>query len=178
MNIAVPGDMDIAILIEAGDWETAMPEAGEICREVAAAALRAAIEDGLALADRPELSVVLADDAMVRELNRSYRGQDKPTNVLSFASLDDEEAPQPEDGPLMLGDVVLAYETTLAEAERDGKPLIDHMTHLVVHGVLHLVGFDHEEEDEAEEMERLETAILASLGIPDPYADPLEGASR
>ena len=176
MSADVSEAVDIAVVVETAAWIEAMPEAEEICREIAAAALMAALARGPALADRIELAVVLADDAVIRELNRTYRGQDKATNVLSFASLDEEDAPVPEDGPLMLGDVVIAYETTLAEAERDGKPLVDHLSHLVVHGVLHLVGFDHEEEDEAEEMEALETAVLASLGIPDPYNDGLEGA--
>jgi len=169
-------DIDIAIIVQATAWTDTMPEVEEICREIAATALAAALAEGPALAEHIELSVVLSDDAVVRDLNRTYRGQDKPTNVLSFASLDEDDAPVPEDGPLMLGDVVIAYETTLAEAERDAKPLVDHLSHLVVHGVLHLVGFDHEEEDDAEEMEALETAILASVGIPDPYSDSPQGA--
>jgi probable rRNA maturation factor len=118
--------------------------------------------------DRLEVSLVLADDAMVQTLNLQYRGQDKPTNVLSFAALDD--ADPPDEGPVLLGDVVLAYETTLAEAAAEGKPTAHHLSHLLVHGVLHLLGFDHLDEAEAEEMEGVERSILGGLGIPDPYA--------
>jgi probable rRNA maturation factor len=161
---------EIIISIEAGPWAEKIAGVEERCQRVAAIALStgAALLEDLPL-ERAELSLVLADDAMVQELNRQYRGQDKPTNVLSFAALDDEDAPEPEDGPLLLGDVIIAYETTAAEAEAEGKSLSDHLSHLVVHGVLHLLGFDHLEEDEAEEMEGLESSILGMLGIADPY---------
>ena len=161
---------EIIISIEAGPWAEKIAGVEERCQRVAAIALStgAALLEDLPL-ERAELSLVLADDAMVQELNRQYRGQDKPTNVLSFAALDDEDAPEPTDGPLLLGDVIIAYETTAAEAEAEGKSLSDHLSHLVVHGVLHLLGFDHMEEDEAEEMEGLESSILGMLGIADPY---------
>jgi probable rRNA maturation factor len=161
---------EIIISIEAGPWAEKIAGVEERCQRVAAIALStgAALLEDLPL-ERAELSLVLADDAMVQELNRQYRGQDKPTNVLSFAALDDEDAPEPEDGPLLLGDVIIAYETTAAEAQAEGKSLTDHLSHLVVHGVLHLLGFDHMEEDEAEEMEGLESSILGMLGIADPY---------
>lgn len=115
-----------------------------------------------------EVGVRLTDDAEIRSLNREWRDRDAATNVLSFP-LDDDHAAG--DGAVMLGDVVLAYETVAAEAARDGKSLSDHLTHLVVHGLLHLVGFDHEDADEAEAMETLERRILADLDVPDPYAD-------
>ena len=161
---------EIIISIEAGPWAEKIAGVEERCQRVAAIALStgAALLEDLPL-ERAELSLVLADDAMVQELNRQYRGQNKPTNVLSFAALDDEDAPEPTDGPLLLGDVIIAYETTAAEAEAEGKSLSDHLSHLVVHGVLHLLGFDHMEEDEAEEMEGLESSILGMLGIADPY---------
>jgi len=162
---------EIIISIEAGPWADKIPGVEERCQRVAAIALStgAALCEDLPL-DRAELSLALADDAMVQELNRQYRNQDKPTNVLSFAALDDEDAPEAQDGaPLLLGDVIIAYETTAAEAEAEGKSLSDHLSHLVVHGVLHLLGFDHMEEDEAEEMEGLESSILGMLGIADPY---------
>lgn len=114
--------------------------------------------------DAYEISIVLADDAFVRELNRQYRNIDAPTNVLSFPSGDDDGY-----GPCLLGDVILAYETIQLEAGAAGKPMLDHVSHLIIHGVLHLLGFDHEDEQEAAEMEALETAILARLGIADPY---------
>jgi probable rRNA maturation factor len=110
---------------------------------------------------------VLADDATLRRFNKDYRGIDEPTNVLSFAA---GEEPSPDGGgPLLLGDVLLAYETLGREAERQGKRFPDHFCHLVVHGVLHLLGHDHETEAEAVAMERLETAALDRLGIANPY---------
>lgn len=162
---------EIAIAVECEEWRRALPEVEDLCRRVATITLVSAIGevDGLA-AERCEISLVLADDAMVQELNRQYRGQDKPTNVLSFAALDDDDAPLPEEGPVLLGDIVLAFETTVAEAAGEGKSVSHHLSHLVVHGVLHLLGHDHIEDDEAEDMEGVERAILSALGIADPYA--------
>ncbi len=111
--------------------------------------------------------MVLADDATVQDLNRRYRGIDKPTNVLSFPIRNE---PQQAEAVRLLGDVVLGYGTVSREAEAGGKPLGHHLCHLIVHGVLHLVGYDHETDKDAAEMEPLETAILARLNIPDPYA--------
>src|SRR5258708_5623953 len=113
-----------------------------------------------------ELSIGLGDDALVQALNRQWRGHDKPTNVLSFAAL---PPTLPPGAPRLLGDVVLAFETLAAEAAAQGKPLAHHLRHLVVHGVLHLLGFDHAAAGEAERMEALEVAVLAGLGVPDPY---------
>ncbi|MFQ5958038.1 MAG: rRNA maturation RNase YbeY [Alphaproteobacteria bacterium] len=158
-------------------WRNA-PAAPALCREAAAAALEAA---GFApLAARLEVGVRLADDAEVRQLNRRFRGRDEPTNVLSFPTLDCVPGTPPATSaagaPLPLGDVVLAYETVCAEAVAAGKPLADHLRHLIVHGVLHLAGYDHEDDTEATAMETLETTILAGLGVPDPYAP--NGAPR
>lgn len=113
-----------------------------------------------------EVSLLLCDDATIQQLNRDWRGLDRPTNVLSFP------APKggPAHGPRLLGDIAVAFETTRREAEAEGKPVADHLTHLVVHGYLHLIGYDHEVETEALQMEALETSILADLGIADPYA--------
>jgi len=103
----------------------------------------------------------------LRELNRDFRGQDKPTNVLSFPS---DEKPKPGAPMVLLGDVVLAYETVAREAHAQGKSLAEHAAHMVVHGVLHLLGFDHERNEvDAQRMEALETQVLAKLGIPNPY---------
>jgi probable rRNA maturation factor len=125
-----------------------------------------------------EASLVLADDDLVRGLNHDYRGQDRPTNVLSFANLDGDPLPAPGVAqPLLLGDVVIAFETTRAEAAAEGRRLADHFSHLVVHGMLHLLGFDHETDAQAAEMEGLETRILSKLGIADPYGDGAEGQS-
>ena len=117
---------------------------------------------------RTEVSVVLADDALVRRLNRQWRRIDAATNVLSFPSLDQELPPK---APFLLGDVVLAYETVSREAQEQGKELADHLRHLVVHGILHLLGYDHEDPGQAEQMEALETQVLARLGVDDPYAE-------
>jgi len=159
----------VDVLVEAGDWpegEAALVALVETA--VAAAAERADAE----ILDGSEVSVVLTDDAGIRVLNARHRGIDKPTNVLSFPQ-DDPDADAY--GPL-LGDIVIARETVDREAVDGGLPFRHHLTHMVVHGFLHLVGYDHMEDDEAEEMERLETAILAALDIPDPYADaPLVG---
>jgi probable rRNA maturation factor len=112
-----------------------------------------------------EITIVLTDDAQMRDLNRTWRNKDQPTNVLSFPAGNASG----ETG--MLGDVVIAYETTQREAEEAGIALPNHVSHLVVHGVLHLLGFDHRNDAEAEQMEDLENLALASLGIADPYAD-------
>ncbi|RED51498.1 putative rRNA maturation factor [Aestuariispira insulae] len=115
-----------------------------------------------------ELSLVLSDDASVQELNREWRGKDKPTNVLSFPADDEDEAPLPG-MPRMLGDIVLALETVSREAREQNKSFDHHLTHLVIHGLLHLIGYDHIEDDEAEIMEALEIKLLAGMGISNPY---------
>jgi probable rRNA maturation factor len=161
--------LDIDILHEAGLWS---PAGEETVRRAALRAFEVAGEGGQA-----ELCVVLADDAFVQTLNKTYRGKDKPTNVLSFPTGEIPVAAGPE--PLWggetgrarpLGDIVLAEETLIREAAEQGKSFADHLSHLVVHGVLHLLGEDHEDDDAAEVMEGLERDILASLGIADPYA--------
>jgi probable rRNA maturation factor len=113
------------------------------------------------------IAVKLTDDAEMQALNSTFRGMDKATNVLSFPSRDDEVM-QAES---FLGNIAIGYETVEREAAHDGKIFQDHLMHLLVHGCLHLVGYDHVEQAEAEEMEALETDILASLGLADPYAD-------
>jgi probable rRNA maturation factor len=112
-----------------------------------------------------DVTVVLADDAEMRDLNRIWRGKDAATNVLSFPAGEAPGEPSP------LGDIVIAYETVLKEAEDERLVLADHVSHLVVHGMLHLLGFDHAQADEAERMEELERKALASIGIADPYRD-------
>jgi probable rRNA maturation factor len=132
------------------------------------AMLRRAIAEAAAdvSAKNAELAVVLTDDSRVRALNRVWRGIDKPTNVLSFPA---KEARETQGAPALLGDIVIAYETTAREALAQGTPFLHYLAHLTVHGFLHLRGYDHEADDEAETMERLERTILARLDIPDPY---------
>lgn len=123
---------------------------------------------------RLQTSLLFTTDAEVRALNRDWRQRDKPTNVLSFPMLAREEllALVAEGPPVMLGDLALAYETCTREADEKGIPLEHHAAHLIIHGLLHLAGYDHVHSDEeAEAMEALETAALAKMGIPDPYGE-------
>lgn len=159
---AFRGRDSIAVDVAAGDWRLALgPGPQRLVRRAVSAALV-----GAGFAEPAEVSVVLTDDAEIRTLNRDWRGQDKPTNVLSFP-LEDRG---PVGGPCPLGDIVVAFETCAREAREEDKPLADHLAHMAVHGTLHLLGHDHEDPVEAEEMEALERAILARLGVADPYA--------
>ncbi|MBI1207734.1 MAG: rRNA maturation RNase YbeY [Azospirillum sp.] len=161
--------VEIIVTAAAAGWDG---EAAKLAEAAAATVLSG-------LLPRPcgplELGITLADDATVRDLNHRYRGRDKPTNVLSFplmAAPLDELAGDPDSAqPAMLGDVVLARQTILCEAEEQGKEVPAHLAHLVVHGVLHLLGFDHESDGEADQMEALEIRFLAELGVDDPYGD-------
>ncbi|WP_406567261.1 rRNA maturation RNase YbeY [Azospirillum fermentarium] len=160
--------VEVTVSREAGAW----PDGAEA---LAARAAYAALTPFWGPDDGPaELSVVLAGDALVQRLNREYRGKDKPTNVLSFA-LTESDDPDRDGGPTILGDVILAHETLVREAADQVKPLDSHFAHLVVHGVLHLLGYDHEEDADADEMEALEVEILAELGIANPYTTPPPG---
>jgi len=142
-----------------------LPGARIIARETIAAAVA---ESEAPLRDGAEVSICLTDDDALRALNARWRGIDKPTNVLSFPAA-------PHGGDPTLGDIALAYETLAREAEDLGVPLADHYRHLVAHGFLHLIGYDHETDAEAERMEALETRILARLGAADPYARAVVG---
>jgi probable rRNA maturation factor len=154
------------VLVVADCWQAEPDAEAAIHRAVAAAAGRVGGDFGNA-----ELAVMLTDDAGIRTLNRNWRGIDKPTNVLSFPALQPTGPPRPGDAPRMLGDIAVSYETTRREADDEQKPFDHHLSHLAVHGFLHLIGYDHECDTDAEIMEALETEILAQLGIPDPYAD-------
>ncbi|MGO4872148.1 MAG: rRNA maturation RNase YbeY [Roseiarcus sp.] len=142
-------------------WRAALA-ARTLAREAIAASLA---ECGVALRPGAELCVHLADDAHIRDLNARWRGLDKATNVLSFPAVE----PAHIDQARLLGDIVLAFETVAREAADEGKPLADHYRHLVVHGFLHLIGFDHQTDADAQRMEAMETRILARLGVADPY---------
>jgi probable rRNA maturation factor len=156
-------DLRIDISVEAGAW----PPTAELRRIAAEASQAALAVVSRKLLPGSELSLVFTDDASMQALNRQWRGKDKPTNVLSFPACDpDGDTPA---GPL-LGDIVIALETTTREADLEGKPFSHHLTHLIVHGFIHLFGYDHETDSEAREMEELERRALAKLGIGDPYA--------
>ena len=179
--------IDIAVALPCRRWKRALPDAAERAGMAARAAF-------LGARRRPayaEISLVLADDTTVRALNRRWRGRDSATNVLSFASDapptptlplkgggSSSRKPSPLEGegrvggaeaPTLLGDVVLAYETIAREAKEQRKEFADHFAHLVTHGVLHLLGFDHVEDAQARRMEALERRVLAGLGVADPY---------
>ena len=152
----------IEISRDAAGWR-AIPRIDAVVRRAAEAALKGA---GAALRDDVEISLLLTDDATIRDLNHRWRNKDKATNVLSFPAVAADQLREAR----ALGDIVIACETVFAEARKEGKTPADHLTHLVAHGVLHLLGYDHEDDVEAEEMEALETRILAGLSIADPYA--------
>ena len=154
------------ILVVADCWQ-AEPEAEAVIDRAIAAAAEFVTAD----VSESELAVMLTDDDGIRTLNRNWRGIDKPTNVLSFPALQPSGPRKADDAPRMLGDIAIAYETTRKEADDEHKPFDHHLSHLAVHGFLHLIGYDHENDDDAEAMESLEREILAQLGIPDPYAD-------
>jgi len=147
----------VDVLAESPLWEK-QPQAVPVVERAIAAAAEAI--------DAPlgEVVVMLADDETVRSLNRDWRKIDKPTNVLSFPA-----AQTPGIEPLMLGDIVIAYETLTRECEAEDRVFLHHLAHLAVHGFLHLMGYDHQNDSDAEAMEQLETAILARLDMPDPY---------
>jgi probable rRNA maturation factor len=158
------------VLVVADCWQTE-PDAETVIHRAVAAAAEIANAGLKADFGEAELAVMLTDDAGIRTLNLNWRGVDKPTNVLSFPALPPTGSGGPDDAPRMLGDIAIAYETTRKEADDEEKPFDHHLSHLAVHGFLHLIGYDHEQDDDAEAMETLEQEILAQLGIPDPYAD-------
>ncbi len=162
LDAAQAHEVGIDILIEAGNW----PPEGALQTLV-----RRAIAAGFAVTGTgqgaTELSLVFTDDAHIRSLNAAWRNKDNATNVLSFPAF---PAKRGNRLPPMLGDIILASETIAGEAALDGKIFEHHLTHLVIHGLLHLLGYDHDTEAEAEEMEAAERQALARLAIPDPYA--------
>ena len=179
--------LDIDVVIEDDRWLAVSETLDRLVRDAAEKTLHAALtqgsgmhidqvkavlkdtQDGSDSAGDPALSIcfVFSTDDAVRGLNRDYRDQDKATNVLSFAALD-EEVHIPPGEQLPQGDAVFAHETIIQEAEETEKPVLDHLSHLIVHGVLHLLGYDHQKDAEAVQMESLETQILHVFGIPDP----------
>ena len=150
----------IDVIVESAQWKA------DAETTVRRALTEAAIAIGANFKDRV-LAVLLTDDATVHRLNAQWRNVDKPTNVLSFPPA--SGAGQQTGAVKSLGDIAIAFETTAREAREEDKPLADHLSHLAVHGFLHLLGYDHESDSEAETMEQLERVILARLGVPDPY---------
>ncbi len=156
----------IDILIESSLWETPSGDDNETYETLA----RSCVDAVWARLELPqqetELSLVLTDDTSIRTINAQWRNKDKATNVLSFPAFD--IAPGDAPGP-MLGDIIIARETVEREALEENKSFNQHLHHMIVHGLLHLLGYDHEDDEEAEEMEGLEREILHALAIPDPY---------
>jgi probable rRNA maturation factor len=163
----------VEVALACAGWTRLCPAAESLARRAAELALvRGTTELGLTWQGTVELGITLADAANQRQLNRYYRGQDEPTNVLAF-SVWKAGTRLPSGAPVLLGDVVLALETVAQEAAEQEKPIGDHFVHLTVHGVLHLLGYDHLTRVEAATMESLELSILAELGVPDPYRDTM-----
>ena len=152
----------LSMLVEGGGWE-AKGDFEPLTEKILATA---AALCGVTLMAQAEVSLLLCDDARIREINKDWRGLDKATNVLSFPAAPKEALAKSP----MLGDIAVAFETVVREAADEGKSFSDHYAHMIVHGFLHLVGYDHETDQEAEEMEALEICILGELGIADPYA--------
>lgn len=154
--------LEIDIQVQSPLWD-AEPAAADTVRRAINAAARHCGADG-------EVSVVLTDDESIQALNRDWRHIDKPTNVLSFPAATPKSAPEP-----LLGDIVIAYETLARESTAEHKPFLHHLAHLAVHGFLHLIGYDHETDSQADAMEGCERDILAGLDIADPYRTPEPG---
>jgi probable rRNA maturation factor len=152
-----PTSPAVDILVQSPLWQAVPDVEPALRRAIAEAASAVSTTAG-------ELAIVLTDDSAIRALNRQWRGKDAATNVLSFPAAE----PQPG-APVLLGDIMIAYETAAREAAGENKLFMHHLVHLAVHGFLHLVGYDHAAEKEANAMERLEIAILARLGVADPY---------
>jgi probable rRNA maturation factor len=155
---AKPSEL-IEVMVQSLRWKK-QPRAAAIVRNAVQAAAKAT-------STKPELAIVLADDSTIRTLNRNWRGFDKPTNVLSFPAAKSGAGR----GGSSLGDVIIAFQTVAREATDEGKAFKHHLAHLAVHGFLHLLGYDHEADRDARQMERLEVKILKGLGMPDPYAE-------
>jgi probable rRNA maturation factor len=163
---AAAGSVQIEVMIRSTRWRR-QPRAATIAKSAILAAAKAVSTT------RAELAIVLSHDSAIQALNRDWRGKNAPTNVLSFPSA--SAGPVRRDGKdrepsPYIGDIVIAYETTAREAAAEGKPFRHHLAHLAVHGFLHLLGYDHENDRDAEAMERLERRILRRMAIPDPYA--------
>lgn len=161
-------DVSVEPLWPRADWQA-------VCGEAVSAALNTSPYKALLKTQASvSISIAFADNAQVHKLNRDYRDKNKPTNILSFPMMEAdviEVAANKNNGEVLLGDMILAYEICAAEAAEKGVPLSQHVTHLIIHGTLHLIGFDHIDDAEAEHMEALEVKALASMGLANPYSE-------
>ncbi len=160
MRVSAAG-LQADIVLRSDIWANA-PNAEAVARQAVETAASLVADQ---LPHPAEFALVLSDDAHIRTLNHQWRGKDTATNVLSFPAQNLRESPDVRH----LGDVIIAYETVFRESSEQGKPFNHHLAHLAVHGFLHLLGYDHQDDDSAAQMERLECRTLAALGIPDPY---------
>lgn len=162
--------VDIVVILDKPCWERSIAEWEALIQPAILETLRQS-----QWTQSAEINILLTDDAKIHELNKEHRGIDKPTNVLSFPSFEPEEIFSLKKGrngslkPMVLGDIALAHETIQKESLNQNKPFDQHLIHLAIHGVLHLLGFDHEKDEDATVMESLEIKILSSLKIPNPY---------
>ncbi len=180
MRAGLAAVLEVQVSVRCQAWSDSLPGIEDICRRAAGAALDCGTADGSPVDTPAEVSLVLADDEFVSDLNRDYRGVDGPTNVLSFAAgAFAAGAFAAGKGPpggrlageaLILGDLVLAYQTVAAEAAAEGRSLADRLCHMVVHGMLHLIGHGHDTEERERRMEGLEIAALSAIGVADPYS--------
>ena len=162
--------IEVDVSVSEPEWNSSIPDLERLITNTIIMTVQSASLPKSVIKRDLEVSVVLANDDLVQVLNREYRGVDKPTNVLSFASLDSDD-PIPDSSHVPLGDLILAYQTIDREAKEQDKFFKDHFVHLIVHGTLHLLGYDHIDEDDANNMETLEIRILEQMNIQNPYMD-------
>ncbi|MGI9499340.1 MAG: rRNA maturation RNase YbeY [Geminicoccaceae bacterium] len=169
------GSSTVALTVASPLWRGAFDALDPLVERIVQAVVEMAAVEPWVKAG--EVSLLLTDDQEIRSLNASYRARNRVTNVLSFPSLDLVEGgaiTQPASGPILLGDVAISFERLSAEASDQEKALTDHLAHLLVHGTLHLLGYDHDDDGRAAVMEGLEASILLSLGFAAPYASSAE----
>lgn len=171
----MPNDVKVDVLAPAEQWIQAIEDISQLVTKT----VEAAVKISQKINQNCEVCVVLSDDFELQVLNKEYRGIDSPTNVLSFPSdsidkEDNESAYNFSGKPLMLGDIVIAYETMQKESLNSDTPLADHLAHILIHGVLHLCKFDHENDKDAQIMESMEIAILKELGVKNPYINDID----
>lgn len=165
-----PGDLHLDIMIEDQRWTQTLPDLEKMTRKALEACFKIAEIKLPCPGRKPEISIVFADDKMVHQINKTYRNKDKPTNVISFAYLEDEKHPEQTDNEdFSMGDIILSYETVEQEATEQQKSLQDHTVHLIVHGCLHLFGYHHDNDLQAQDMEDKEVMILREMNVKNPY---------